>query len=63
MSSGELLPRFMAAPFLARGKLVEILKGWTRTSVPIHAMFASSRYLAPKVRAFIDLARANMPEV
>jgi hypothetical protein len=24
--------------------------------MPVHAIFASSRYLAPKVRAFVDLA-------
>src|ERR1700693_2180271 len=54
-----LLPRVEAAPCLARGKLVEILKGWTRVGT-IHAIFDSSRYLTPKVRAFIDLALANM---
>jgi LysR family transcriptional regulator for bpeEF and oprC len=58
-----LLPRFQAAPFVRDGRLVEVLKGWTRTSVPVHAVFASSRYLAPKVRSFIDLARARMPEL
>jgi LysR family transcriptional regulator for bpeEF and oprC len=51
-----LLPRFQAAPFIQDGKLVEILPGWTRTPAPVHAIFASSRYLTPKVRAFIDLA-------
>jgi hypothetical protein len=25
----------------------------------VHAVFASSRYLTPKVRAFIDLAASN----
>jgi LysR family transcriptional regulator for bpeEF and oprC len=52
-----LLPRFQAAPFVNEGRLVEILPGWTRTPAPVHAIFASSRYLTPKVRAFIDLAR------
>jgi LysR family transcriptional regulator, regulator for bpeEF and oprC len=56
-----LLPCFMAAPLVKQGKLVVVLKGWTRSSAPIHAVFASSRYLTPKVRAFIDLARADMP--
>jgi len=27
--------------------------------VPVHAVFASARYLTPKVRAFIDLAAQN----
>ena len=51
-----LLPRFQAAPFVNDGRLVEVLPGWTRTPAPVHAVFASSRYLTPKVRAFIDLA-------
>jgi DNA-binding transcriptional LysR family regulator len=51
-----LLPRFQAAPFVSDGRLVEVLPGWTRALAPVHAIFASSRYLSPKVRAFIDLA-------
>lgn len=58
-----LLPRFQAAPYVRDGRLVEVLHGWSRTPVPIHAVFASSRYLAPKVRMFVDLARACMPEL
>jgi LysR family transcriptional regulator for bpeEF and oprC len=54
-----LLPRFQAGPFIRDGRLVEVLPGWTRTPAPVHAVFASSRYLAPKVRAFIDLACAQ----
>jgi LysR family transcriptional regulator, regulator for bpeEF and oprC len=54
-----LLPRFQAAPFVNDGRLVEVLPGWTRTPAPVHAVFASSRYLTPKVRAFIDLAVAQ----
>jgi DNA-binding transcriptional LysR family regulator len=51
-----LLPRFQAAPFAELGRLIEILPGWTRAPVPVHAIFGSSSYLTPKVRAFIDLA-------
>lgn len=54
-----LLPRFMAAAHVRRRKLVEVLPGWSGPSMPVHAVFASSRYLAPKVRAFIDLAQAS----
>lgn len=57
-----LLPCFQAAPFADTGRLIEVLPGWTRTPVPVHAVFGSSRYLTPKVRAFIDLAsRSPMP--
>lgn len=58
-----LLPRFQAAPFTRDGRLVEVLPGWTRMPAPIHAVFASSRYLTPKVRAFIDLACDQPPEL
>jgi DNA-binding transcriptional LysR family regulator len=58
-----LLPRFEAAPRVRAGLLVEVLRGWTRAPAPIHAIFASSRYLAPKVRTFIDFARAHMPDL
>ncbi|HEY6515501.1 MAG TPA: substrate binding domain-containing protein [Steroidobacteraceae bacterium] len=51
-----LLPRFQATPYAKGGNLIEVLPGWTRAPAPIHALFASSRYLTPKVRAFIDLA-------
>ncbi|TDM09456.1 MAG: LysR family transcriptional regulator [Ideonella sp. MAG2] len=53
-----LLPRLIADPALAQGLLVGVLPEWTPPSMPIHAVFASARYLAPKVRAFIDLAVA-----
>jgi DNA-binding transcriptional LysR family regulator len=58
-----LLPRFQAAPYIDEGRLIEILPGWTRAPVPVHALFASSRYLAPKVRAFIDLAAESPPDL
>jgi LysR family transcriptional regulator for bpeEF and oprC len=54
-----LLPRFQATPYVETGKLVEVLPGWTRAPTPIQAIFASSRYLTPKVRAFIDFALAH----
>jgi DNA-binding transcriptional LysR family regulator len=52
-----MLPEFQAAPLLQAGKLVTVLDGWTREPVPVHAVFASGRYLAPKVRAFVEHAR------
>jgi DNA-binding transcriptional LysR family regulator len=58
-----LLPGLLAAPSVRSGRLVEILHGWTRTPAPIHAIFASRCYLAPKVRAFIDLARSKPPNI
>jgi DNA-binding transcriptional LysR family regulator len=55
----ELLPRFMAGALARKRRLVEVLPGWVPPTAPVHAVFASSRYLAPKVRAFVDLAIAG----
>lgn len=51
-----LLPRLVADPLVADGRLRAVLKTWNPPEVPVHAVFASARFLAPKVRAFVDLA-------
>lgn len=51
-----LLPRRLAEPADPRAPLVRVLPQWTAPEVPVHAVFASARFLSPKVRAFIDLA-------
>ena len=50
------LPRFMAAPYVSDGSLVCVLSGWAEVPAPVHAVFASSRYMDPKVRSFVDLS-------
>lgn len=50
------LPLLIAAEAETRGDLTRVLPGWTGEHVPVHAVYPSSRYLAPSVRAFIDLA-------
>lgn len=54
-----LLPRFQVALMVAQGQLAEVLTGWTKPPVPVHAVFSSSRYTTPKVRAFMDYAKRN----
>lgn len=49
------LPRFMAEPYVAVGTLSCVLPGWAEVPAPVHAVFASSRYMDPKVRSFVDL--------
>ncbi|MFC4312400.1 LysR family transcriptional regulator [Steroidobacter flavus] len=49
------LPRFMAEPLVADGALACVLPGWAEIPAPVHAVFASSRYMDPKVRSFVDL--------
>ncbi|MBQ0931825.1 LysR family transcriptional regulator [Ideonella alba] len=51
-----LLPRRVAEPDGQRALLQRVLPDWAAPEVPVHAVFASARYLTPKVRAFIDLA-------
>lgn len=51
------LPRFMAEPHVAEGALVRVLPAWASIPMPVHAVFASTRYMDPKVRGFIDLCR------
>ncbi len=52
----------MAGPAVAAGDLRPVLRGWSPAPVPVHAVFASARYLTPKVRTFIDLAVEAMGE-
>lgn len=54
------LPRVIARDAVAAGRLVAVLPRWSPPPVPVHAVFASVRYLTPKVRAFIDLAARQM---
>jgi DNA-binding transcriptional LysR family regulator len=56
------LPLIVAAPALREGHLRTVLPDWSLPSVPVHAVFASARYLTPKVRAFIDMAADAMSE-
>jgi DNA-binding transcriptional LysR family regulator len=53
-----LLPRLVADPLVADGRLQPVLPDWSGPEVPVHAVFASARYLTPKVRSFVDLAAA-----
>lgn len=54
-----LLPRRVADADGTAGRLQRVLPDWAPPEVPVHAVFASARYLTPKVRAFIDLAAEN----
>jgi DNA-binding transcriptional LysR family regulator len=58
-----VLPRRLAEPAGERARLRRVLPEWSVPEVPVHAVFASARYLTPKVRAFIDLAAANFQRV
>lgn len=55
------LPWAMAGELVAGGQLVPLLTPWHPPSVEVFAVYPSSRYLTPKVRAFVDLALARFP--
>lgn len=50
------LPRLIGEPMVAEGRLRVVLPRWSPAPVPVSAVFASARFMAPKVRAFIELA-------
>jgi DNA-binding transcriptional LysR family regulator len=54
-----LLPHLIADPLVQDGRLAPVLAGWSSPDVPVNAVFASARFLAPKVRAFIELAHES----
>lgn len=56
------LPGLVAEPLVAGGQLVRVLADWDLPQIPVHAVYASARYLSPKVRAFVDLAAAALQE-
>jgi len=48
--------RFLAAPYLASGELVEVLPDWQHPPLPVHVVYPPNRHLSAKVRAFVDWA-------
>jgi DNA-binding transcriptional LysR family regulator len=48
------VPNWMVRPELAAGTLVQVLHGWGREAVPIHALHPSGGLASAKVRAFVD---------
>jgi DNA-binding transcriptional LysR family regulator len=57
------LPLLLAQPEVETGRLLPLMAEWTLPTAPVHAVFASARYLTPKVRSFIDLAVTSFADV
>ncbi|MEM7160601.1 MAG: LysR family transcriptional regulator [Myxococcota bacterium] len=51
-----LLPNFVAEPSVERGALTGVLSQWSLDSGRIALVWPSSRHLAPRIRAFVELA-------
>ena len=48
------LPAWLVEDDLAQGQLERVLPQWNALTVTLYAIYTSRRYLAPKVRSFID---------
>lgn len=55
------MPSLLAAAEVAAGRLVAVLPEWRMPSVALHAVYPPNRYLARKVRGFVDLLVESMP--
>lgn len=55
-----LLPTFTCKPGLASENLVRVLPEWQGRADPIHLVYPRQRFMPPKLRAFIDLAQAEL---
>lgn len=49
-----MLPDFLVADDLGSGRLVSVLDDWTDWKAAVWAVYPENRYLAPKVRLFVD---------
>ena len=51
---------FIAAPYLARKELVEVLPSLRGRSRPFYVLYPQNRYLSTKVRTFVDFLLASL---
>jgi DNA-binding transcriptional LysR family regulator len=54
------LPPFAVAAEIAEGKLVPLLEEYLQDTGTFRVLWPTSRYLSPKVRAFVDYVAANL---
>ncbi len=54
------LPPFAVAAEIAEGKLVPLLEDYLQDTGTFRVLWPTSRYLSPKVRAFVDYIAANL---
>ena len=51
-----LLPVYLCRELCETGQLVPVLAGWEARAAPIHLVYPRQRFMAPKLRIFVDLA-------
>jgi len=55
-----LLPTFICKAQLVTGDLVRVLPDWQAKADPVNLVYPRQRFMPPKLRAFIDLAQAEL---
>ena len=55
-----LLPAFQCFDDLRARRLERVLRDWNAPSVPVHAVYPSTRHLSPKVETFVDHLQNRM---
>ncbi|HTJ95328.1 MAG TPA: LysR family transcriptional regulator [Pararobbsia sp.] len=58
-----LLPDYFAQPEVAAGLLSPVLPAWSGAPVAVYCAYQKQRYMAKKLRAFIDLATASFAKI
>lgn len=58
-----LLPSHRASDDLQQGRLVRLLPEWCTPTLQFHAVYPSTRHLAPKVKAFVEHLQDKFAEV
>ncbi|MBU6375422.1 MAG: substrate binding domain-containing protein [Bdellovibrionales bacterium] len=53
-------PTLLMREEVRKRRLIRVLPEWTSPEIPVHAVFPAQRYLAPKVRHFVDYLVANL---
>jgi DNA-binding transcriptional LysR family regulator len=56
-----LQPDELVRPEIAAGRLVQILPDWQVPTRPLHLLYLPDRRLTPKLRSFLDFAKAAFP--
>lgn len=56
-----VLPAFLCADDVTSGRLVRVLEDWSAGENAVHLVYPSSRHLAARVRAFVDLTTSRFP--
>jgi len=57
------LPSFTCSLDLAGGRVQRVLPQWNTGSSSLYAVYPSARYLAPKVRTFVELAAQSLEAI